>query len=201
MASRTSKLQETGLVVRMDARSASSGRTVQPNRSFIPEAILALPGLTLTEKMVLALVIAFNNNGCYQSNRNLAAFLGCGVTTVKQAIRGLKAKGYVYDIEVAKRLFNEALEGRCDRLGDDHPDTLETKNDLAVLYKEQARYDEAESRLIEAIKGRRLKLGDTHARTLESWHNLIELYEAWGKPEKANEWRAKLPRREGTNEQ
>jgi hypothetical protein len=28
---------------------------------------------------------------------------------------------------------------------------------------------------------------------LESWHNLIELYEAWGKPEKAEEWRAKLP--------
>jgi hypothetical protein len=29
---------------------------------------------------------------------------------------------------------------------------------------------------------------------LESWHNLIDLYEAWGKPEKADEWRAKLPR-------
>jgi biotin operon repressor len=69
---------------------------------FIPEAILALAGLTSTEKMVLALVIAFNNKGCYQSNRNLATFLGCGVTTIKRAIKGLKAKGYVYDIEVAK---------------------------------------------------------------------------------------------------
>lgn len=27
----------------------------------------------------------------------------------------------------------------------------------------------------------------------ESWNNLIELYEAWGKPEKADEWRKKLP--------
>jgi hypothetical protein len=27
----------------------------------------------------------------------------------------------------------------------------------------------------------------------ESLNNLIELYEAWNKPEKAKEWRAKLP--------
>jgi hypothetical protein len=63
----------------------------------------------------------------------------------------------------------------------------------AVLYKEQPRYDEAEKYLPEAFEVRRLKLGDTHPHTLESWHNLIALYEAWGKPEKANEWRAKLP--------
>jgi len=40
---------------------------------------------------------------------------------------------------------------------------------------------------------------------LNVWHastytgvaeNLIELYEAWGKPEKAEEWRAKLPHME-----
>jgi hypothetical protein len=29
-------------------------------------------------------------------------------------------------------------------------------------------------------------------------NNLIELYEAWGKPEKAEEWRAKLPQEEST---
>jgi hypothetical protein len=39
---------------------------------------------------------------------------------------------------------------------------------------------------------RRLKLGDTHPHTLESLNNLINLYEAWNKPEKADEWRAKL---------
>jgi len=65
---------------------------------------------------------------------------------------------------------------------------------LAVLYKEQSRYDEAKRFFLDAIEGRRLKLGDTHPHTLESWHNLIDLYQAWGKPEKAEEWRAKLPR-------
>jgi hypothetical protein len=31
---------------------------------------------------------------------------------------------------------------------------------------------------------------------LESLSHLIALYEAWGKPEKAEEWRAKLPQTE-----
>ena len=78
-----------------------------------------------------------------------------------------------------------------DKVRENHPDTLESKNDLAVLYKEQARYNEAEKLLLDAVEGRRLKLGDTHPHTLESWHNLIELYEAWNKSEKANQWRAK----------
>ena len=46
----------------------------------------------------------------------------------------------------------------------DHPDTLETKNDLAVLYKEQGRYEEAEPLLIEAVEGRRFKLGEWRAK-------------------------------------
>lgn len=46
----------------------------------------------------------------------------------------------------------------------------------------------------------RLKLGDRHSHTQKSLNNLIELYEAWGKPEKAEEWRAKLPKAEDTNE-
>jgi len=70
------------------------------------------------------------------------------------------------------------------------------KNDLAVLYKEQSRYSEAEKLFIEAVEGRRLKLGDTHPHTLQSLNTLIELYQAWSKPEKAEQWRAKLPQTE-----
>jgi serine/threonine protein kinase len=97
-------------------------------------------------------------------------------------------------------LLVNALQSRQFVLGDEHPDTLESKNDLAVLYREQSRYQEAEKLLLEAIEGRLLKLGDTHPHTLESWHNLIKLYEAWGKPEKAKEWRAKLPKTEAVDE-
>ena len=74
-----------------------------------------------------------------------------------------------------------------------YPVTLESKNDLARLYKEQGDYGKAELLLLEALEGRRLKLGDEHPDTIESLNNLIALYDAWNKPEKANQWRAKLP--------
>jgi len=69
-------------------------------------------------------------------------------------------------------------------LYEDHPDTLESKNDLAVLYKEKGDYEKAELLLLEAVEGRVLKLGDEHSHTQESLNNLIELYNAWGKPER-----------------
>jgi hypothetical protein len=49
-----------------------------------------------------------------------------------------------------------------------YPVTLESKNDLAVLYKEQGDSAKAEPLLLEALEGRRLKLGDTHPHMLKS---------------------------------
>lgn len=66
-------------------------------------------------------------------------------------------------------------------------------NELVMLYKVQARYDDAEPLLLEAVKGRHLKLGDTHPHTLESPNNLIEFYKAWDKSEEAEKWWVKLP--------
>jgi hypothetical protein len=65
---------------------------------------------------------------------------------------------------------------------------------LAILYKEQEHYEETEELFLEAVEGRRLTLGDTHPHTLQSWNHLIDLYDAWNKPEKAKEWRVKLPK-------
>jgi hypothetical protein len=65
-----------------------------------------------------------------------------------------------------------------------------------VLHKDQVNYQEAGDLFLDAIDCRHLKLGDTHPHMLESWKNLIELYEAWDRPEKVNEWRAKLPETE-----
>jgi len=98
----------------------------------------------------------------------------------------------------AESLLRKALEGRQRKLGNDHPATLESTHELAVLYQVQERYEEAEPLLLEALEGRRLKLGDAHPHTMESWHNLIDLYEAWGKPEKAAQWRANLAREAGS---
>jgi hypothetical protein len=39
-----------------------------------------------------------------------------------------------------------------------------------------------------------------HSNTPKSHSSLIQLYEAWDKPEKAEEWRAKLPQTEAVKE-
>jgi alanyl-tRNA synthetase len=89
-------------------------------------------------------------------------------------------------------LFDEALKGRQEVLEEDHPSTLESRNDLAVLYKEQNLYEKAEPLLREAVEGRIRNLGQQHPDTKISLKNLIELYETWGRPEKIEEWQTKL---------
>ena len=50
------------------------------------------------------------------------------------------------------------------------------------------------------LEDRSLELGQKHPQKTESMNNLIALYEAWNKPEKANEWRKKLPQKEAVTE-
>jgi serine/threonine protein kinase/Flp pilus assembly protein TadD len=96
----------------------------------------------------------------------------------------------------AESLLTEAIEISRRALGDDHPLMLTTVNNLAIVNKEQAKYKDAEDLLIKAIEGRVQKLGKQHPDTIESMKNIIELYEAWNKPEKAEEWWAKLTQTE-----
>jgi non-specific serine/threonine protein kinase/serine/threonine-protein kinase len=102
--------------------------------------------------------------------------------------------------EEADNMFQQTLAARRRIWDANHPEVCKTMNDLAMLYKKQGDYAKAEPLLLEALEGRRLKLGDTHPHTIDSLNQLIDLYEAWNKPEKANEWRSKLPQTEAKTE-
>jgi tetratricopeptide (TPR) repeat protein len=54
------------------------------------------------------------------------------------------------------------------------------------------KYDEAEAHLMHAYEGYKAKLGDEHTFTQDTVELLIDLYKAWGKPDQAAEYRAKL---------
>jgi hypothetical protein len=69
--------------------------------------------------------------------------------------------------------FDEALQGRKRELVDNHLDTLESKNGLAVLSLKRGDYYETKPILLAVVIGRCLKLGDTHPHTIESLNNLI----------------------------
>jgi len=62
-------------------------------------------------------------------------------------------------------------------------------------------YATVERQLIRALEFSRRLLGEEHPEIQACQEHFVALYEAWGKPEKAEQWRAKLPRTEGTEEE
>ncbi|MEI7855530.1 MAG: CHAT domain-containing tetratricopeptide repeat protein, partial [Planctomycetota bacterium] len=76
----------------------------------------------------------------------------------------------------ATPLAIEALKIRREVLGDKHPNTAGSINNLAQLYADQAQYAKAEPLLIEALKNWREALGNKHPNTALSINNLAMLY-------------------------
>ncbi len=62
------------------------------------------------------------------------------------------------------------------------------------------RFDDAESALLEAHGILQTALGDEHEQTKRVVGYLADLYDAWGKPDKAADWRAKLAETEEGSE-
>ncbi len=59
------------------------------------------------------------------------------------------------------------------------------------------RYTEAEEHLLKAYSGFAVSFGEDNSRTHQALSCLVDLYDAWGKADKAAEWRARLPADEG----
>jgi serine/threonine protein kinase len=74
-----------------------------------------------------------------------------------------------------------AVDARRASLGNDHPDTLTSINELAELLQARGDLSGAELLLREALVGRRARLGDDHDDTGESINNLGWLLQAQGK--------------------
>ena len=66
-------------------------------------------------------------------------------------------------------------------LGKEHPDTLVSVNNLALLYEAQGRYGEAEPLYRRALEAYERVLGKEHPDTLISVNNLAGLYQAQGR--------------------
>jgi len=64
----------------------------------------------------------------------------------------------------------------------------------------QALYKGAELLYLQTIEIMQRIYGTESSGTINHLKNLIKLYEAWGKPEKAEQWRARLPRKKDAEE-
>ena len=81
----------------------------------------------------------------------------------------------------AEPLLEQVLQLRREVLGERHPDTLASLDNLAALYLNQGRYGEAEPLYEQALQLRREVLGERHPDTLQSLNDLAALYDRQGR--------------------
>ena len=83
------------------------------------------------------------------------------------------------------RQIERAYKLRRRSLGPDHADTLQAADDLAHIYLDRGRLDEALALLTESLNRRKAALGTDHPDTLTSKHNLASVYQAAGRLDEA----------------
>lgn len=81
----------------------------------------------------------------------------------------------------AEQMYARALAGREKVLGPDHVLTLETVNNLGLLYFNQGKLAKAEQMYTRALAGKEKALGPDHISTLDTVVNFGVLYRAQGK--------------------
>ncbi|UCE49615.1 MAG: tetratricopeptide repeat protein, partial [Phycisphaerales bacterium] len=103
--------------------------------------------------------------------------------------------------EEQRPLHRPDFESRLKRYESGQPARQSFVRNMAWTNMTQGHYTEAERRLIIALKFSRRVFGEEHPETQACLKYFVLLYEAWDKPEKAEQWRAKLPAKEGTEEE
>ena len=87
----------------------------------------------------------------------------------------------------AKTPLLQAMEGREKALGKEHPSTLTSVSNLALVLQYQGKYEAAEEMNRRALEGREKALGKEHPSTLTSVSNLAGVLQYQGKYEAAEE--------------
>ena len=79
-------------------------------------------------------------------------------------------------------MYQRALEGYEKALGQDHTSTLNTVNNLGLLYADQGRLTEAESMYQRALSGFQTALGPSHWKSKLVMRNIDSLRNTKGIP-------------------
>ncbi len=93
----------------------------------------------------------------------------------------------------AETLLVEALERARRTLPREHGTTGILLRKYGACLTRQRRHAAAETALLEAHEILTAAVGADHGQTVKVPADLVDLYESWGKPDKAAEWRARLP--------
>ncbi len=92
----------------------------------------------------------------------------------------------------AEPVLRECLELRRRTLAGDHWLIPNTESNLGAALAGQRRFEEAEPLLVDAYETLRDHARASPARRRQALERVVALYEAWGKPDRAAEWRSRL---------
>ena len=81
----------------------------------------------------------------------------------------------------AEKMYRRALDGYEKAWGQDHTSTLNTVNNLGLLYTDQGKHGEVEKMYRRALDGYEKAWGPDHTSTLDTVNNLGNLYKNQGK--------------------
>jgi tetratricopeptide (TPR) repeat protein len=87
----------------------------------------------------------------------------------------------------AEELFVEVMQTMKRVFTDEHPDTLRSMGNLALMYSNQGRWKEAEELQMQVMQTRKRVLTDEHPYTLNSMANLAVTYRNQGRWKEAEE--------------
>ena len=87
----------------------------------------------------------------------------------------------------AEEMYLQALRGYKKAWAAEHSSTLNTVNNLGILYKNQGKMAEAEDMLLRALRGKEKAWGPEHTSTLSTVNNLGNVYENQGKMAEAED--------------
>ena len=90
--------------------------------------------------------------------------------------------------EKALEWYEKALAIREKVLGEEHPDTASTYNNMATTFEKQHKYEKALDLYEKALAIREKVLGEEHPDTATIYNNMALTYDYRGSPEKALEW-------------
>ena len=103
----------------------------------------------------------------------------------------------VGELGSAEEALREALNIRRSILPPGHWQVASAESVLGWCLAKESRFREAEPLLVGSFERLSADRGPSHERTRDALKNVVEMYEAWGKPDMAANYRARLPGPQG----
>ena len=79
-------------------------------------------------------------------------------------------------VKEAQELFERVLRGQSSTLGPDHPHTLTTLEDLAVLFQHRHHYEKAQEMWERLLRGQETSLGKVDIATMTTLHRMATMF-------------------------